>query len=287
MKSTETYGITKFDEQRYSEIVFDFILNNPGCTAESFMKNELERPENKREIGRKRLFTILKKLKRKKVIMERKSHKKARNKLLYVRQDNPLYIVSKELREFEKLYPSLLEKVKGNPNPKLIYDTTLLLFDTMRLYMLRLVMVWSITIADKYTKELLNFTIYSKLYQMQNKILETLGDVMLGDGYAFISSVVTELEEIQERIQEASSRWNSYEIKKEMEPISNFASKIILTEMARLKILSQALTYKWTIDPNDAVELAKGMAEDFNTRSYIYDKEDTILSMEFDRMRGK
>lgn len=219
--------------------------------------------------------------------MERKLHKKARNKLLYVREDNPLYVVSKELREFEKLYPSLLEKVKGNPNPKLIYDTTLLLFDTMRLYMLRLVMVWSITIADKYTKELLNFTIYSKLYQMQNKILETLGDVMLGDGYAFISSVVTELEEIQERIQDASSRWNSYEIKKEMEPISNFASKIILTEMARLKILSQAVTCKWTIDPNDAEELAKGMAEDFNTRPYIYDKEDTILSMEFDQMRGK
>jgi hypothetical protein len=283
----EKYGITKFHEQRYSEIVYDFILNNPGCTAESFMKNELEKPENKREIGRKRLFTILKKLKRKKVIMERKLHKKARNKLLYVKEDNPLYVVSKELREFEKLYPSLLEKVKGNPNPKLIYDTTLLLFDTMRLYMLRLVMVWSITIADKYTKELLNFTIYSKLYQMQNKILETLGDVMLGDGYAFISSVVTELEEIQERIQDASSRWNSYEIKKEMEPISNFASKIILTEMARLKILSQALTYKWTIDPNDAEELAKGMAEDFNTRSHIYDKEDTILSMEFDQIRGK
>jgi hypothetical protein len=70
--------------------------------------------------------------------------------------------VSKELKEFEKLYPSLLKKVKGELEgwqsgkrllkPKysqyhgeplyvayeLIFDTTLFLFDTMRLYMLRL-----------------------------------------------------------------------------------------------------------------------------------------------------
>ena len=142
MTSTEIYGITKFDEQRYSQIIIDFILNNPGCTAECIMKNELEKPEEEREIGRKRLFTILKKLKRKKVIMEKKSHKKARNKMLYVREDNALYTVSKELKEFEKLYPSLLKKIKveykGWQSGKwplydgasgLIYDTTIFLFE--------------------------------------------------------------------------------------------------------------------------------------------------------------
>ena len=40
MTSTEIYGITKFDEQHYSQIIIDFILNNPGCTAECIMKNE-------------------------------------------------------------------------------------------------------------------------------------------------------------------------------------------------------------------------------------------------------
>jgi hypothetical protein len=289
MTSAEKYGIMKFDEQRYSQMIVDFILNNPGCTAEYILKNESKKTEYKREIGRKRLFTILKKLKLKKVIIEKKSHTKARNKMLYVNEDNPLYTVSKELREFERLYPNLLEKVKGKPypNPKLIYDTTLLLFDTMRLYMLRLVMIWSRTIEDKYTKELLNFTIFSKLYQMQIKISETLDDGILGRENAFISSVVTELYEIGERIGGALSNWNDDEIKKEMELISNFAFNIILTELARLRIYSQSLTYKWKIDPNEAEELAKGMEEDFNTRSYIYDKEDTILSMEFDQMRGK
>ena len=72
-----------------------------------------------------------------------------------------------------------------------------------------------------------------------------------------------------------------------MEPISNFAFKIILTEMARLRIYSQSLTYKWKINPNDVEKLAKGMAEDFNTRSNIENNLDTIMSMEFDRMRGK
>jgi hypothetical protein len=311
MTSKETYGITKFDEQRYSQMIVDFILNNPGCTAEFIMKNELEKAEEEREIGRRRLFTILKKLKRKKVIMEKKSHKKARNKMLYVREDNPLYTVSKELKEFEELYPSLLKKVKGELEgwqsgkrllkPKysqyhgeplyvayeLIFDTTLFLFDTMRLYTLRLAMVWSRTIEDKYTKELLNFTIFSKLYQMQIKISETVGDVTLGGQNAFISSVVTELDEIKERIQDALSRLDRYEIKKEIEPISNFVLKIISTEMARQRILSQSSTYKWKINPNDMEGLADGMAEDYTTSSSIQNDLDSIMSTEFDQMRGK
>ena len=72
-----------------------------------------------------------------------------------------------------------------------------------------------------------------------------------------------------------------------MEPISNFASKIILTEMVRLRIYSQSSMYKWKINPNDVEGLAKGMAEDFNTRSNIENNFDTFMSMEFDQMRGK
>ena len=174
MTSTEIYGITKFDEQRYSQMVIDFILNNPGCTAEFIMKNKLEKPEEEREIGRKRLFTILRNLKRKKVIMEKKSHKKARNKMLYVREDNPLYTVSKELKEFEKLYPNLLEKVKENLDDQLIYDTTLFLFDTMRVYTLRSAMVWSGTIEDKFTKDLLNFTIFQSYTRCKLKFQKLL-----------------------------------------------------------------------------------------------------------------
>lgn len=300
MVSAETYGITKFDEQRYSKVIVDFILNKPGCTAENILKNESKKIEFKREIGRKRLFTVLNKLKRKNMIIEKKRHPKARDKMLYVNGDNPLCIVSRELREFKKLYPNLLNKVKeehkgwqsGKWPPyddasEIIYDTTLLLFDTMRLYMFRSAMVWSRTIEDKYTKELLNFIIFSKLHQIQIKISETLDDVTLGGQNSFISSVVTEIEEIETRIHDALSRWDSYEIKKEMEPISNFASKIISTEMARLRIYSLGSKYRWKIDPNDVEELAEGMTEDYNTRSNIANNFDTYMSMEFDQMRGK
>jgi hypothetical protein len=153
--------------------------------------------------------------------------------------------------------------------------------------MLRLAMVWSRTIEDKYTKELMNFTIFSKLYQMQIKISETVGDVTLGGQNAFISSVVTELDEIKERIQDALSRLDRCEIKKEIEPISNFVLKIISTEMARQRILSQSSTYKWKINPNDIEGLADGMAEDYTTRSSIQNDLDSIMSTEFDKMRGK
>jgi hypothetical protein len=188
MTPTEKYGITKFDEQNYTQIVVDFIFNNPGCTAADILKKE-EKKKEKREIGRKRLFAILRKLKRKKVIIEKKKHKNARNIMLYVREDNPIYIVSKELREFENRYPSLLKKVKEElesgkrlqkpeyfqyPEEFRLLDSTLLLFEIIRIFMLRSLMIWPRIIQDKYTRERLNFTIFSKLYQMQIKMSETL-----------------------------------------------------------------------------------------------------------------
>jgi hypothetical protein len=151
MTSTEKYGITKFDEQKYTQIVVDFIFNNPGCTAADILKKE-EKKKEKREIGRKRLFAILRELKRKKVIIGKKKHKNARNIMLYVREDNPIYTVSKELREFENLYPSLLKKVKEElesgqrlQEPEYFQfpeDSTLFLFETIRIFMLRSLMIW-------------------------------------------------------------------------------------------------------------------------------------------------
>jgi hypothetical protein len=289
MESTERNLITPIDEQHYIQKIIDFILNNPGYTAEDILKN------NKGEIGRKRLFTILKKLKRKKTIIEKKLHKKGRNKMLFVSEDNPLYIISKELREFEDLYPNLLKKLKEKvelwqsgkakfeyteelrdpviaDQHELFLDSTLFLFEIMRIYMLRSVMVWSRTIQDKYTREIVNFTIFSKLYRMQVKISEILGDVTLERAWdrpknAFITSVATELSEIKERIEIALSRLSSYKIKKEIEPISNFIIKIIKTELARQKIYSDSSTYKWNINIDDVEGLANSMAKDNPTRS--------------------
>ena len=130
-------------------------------------------------------------------------------------------------------------------------------------------MVWSRTIQDKYNREILNFTILSKLYRMQIKMSETLGDVMLGHQSAFIASVATELSEIKERIEIALSRLSSYEIKKEIEPISNFVIKIILTEMAIQRTYPKSSTYKSKINSNDVEELVKGMAKDNPTRSEV------------------
>ena len=56
--------------------------------------------------------------------------------------------------------------------------------------------------------------------------------------------------------------------------------------MARQRILSQSSTYKWKINPNDIEGLADGMAEDYTTRSSIQNDLDSIMSTEFDQMRG-
>lgn len=300
MTSTEKYGITKFDEQNYTQIVVDFILDNPGRTGAYLLSKE-------KRIGRKRFYeTILPTLRRKKVIIEKKKHKKARDIMLFIREDNPLYIVSKEVSEFEDLYPRLLTKVKeevegwrseGVRDPvtvnqdELFLDSTLFLFETLRVYMLRSVMVWSRTTQDKYTREILSFTIFSKLYQMQVKMSETFGDMMLERAWrpknAFITSVATELSEIKERIEIISARLNRYKIKKEVEPVSNFIMKILITELARQRIYSKSSTYKWKIDANDVEELAKSMEKENPTRHQVETMLEEIASIEFDQWRGK
>jgi hypothetical protein len=303
MESIEDY-VTKFDKQHYIQMALDFILNNPGCTAAYLLRNE-------KRIGRKRLYeTILPTLRKKKLIREEKVRKKrGRDIRLFVREDNPLYIVSKELREFENLYPDLLKKVKEKvellqsgeakseyteefrdpviaDQRELFIDSTLFLFEIMRIYMLRSVMVWSRTIKDKYTREILNFTIFSKLYQMQVKMSETLDDLTLERGWnkknAFTTSVATELSEIKERIEIALSRLSSYKIRKDIEPISNFVIKIIKTELARQKIYSDSLTYKWNVEASKEEELANSMVEENPTRSQVDSDREAATSSMFD-----
>jgi hypothetical protein len=314
MTSTEKYGITKFDKQNYIHIVVDFLLDHPGCTGAYLLSKE-------KRIGRKRFYeTILPTLRRKKVIIEKKKHKQARDIMLFIREDNPIYIVSKELREFENLYPSLLTNVKeqlerwqsgkhllkptylpGSRGKKeyewdtepsdvaaeLIIDSTLLLFETMRTNMLRTIMTWSRIVEEKYTREILNFMIFSKFYKMQIKVSEVLGDAKAIGGNALILSVGTELAEIEERIQRALYNLDKYEIMEKIEPIVSFVKKIIWTEMARYQIYSKSSVYKWKISDKDVEEQAKNLAKANPTRSENENMKWDIASMNYETMMGK
>jgi hypothetical protein len=231
-----------------------------------------------------------------------------------------IYVASKELREFEKHYSLLLTKVKehiekwqsgkhilkpiylpGSKGKKeyewhtephgvpmeLITDSTLLLFEIMRTKTLRTVMVWSRIINDKYTRDALNFMVFSKLYQMQFKISEVLGDVTIIDKNALILSVGTELSEIKERIQRASHNLDRYEIKNEIEPILAFVNKTIWTEMARYQIYSKSNRIKWNINDNEVQELAEKLAKENPTRSENESLLWHIAEMDYDAMMGK
>jgi hypothetical protein len=316
MTSTQKYGITKFRELNYLQIVVDFIYNHPGCTATYLLSKE------SKNIGKKRLYqTILPTLRRKKIIREEKKlHKRGRDIMLFIREDNPIYIASKELREFESLYPSLLTSLKeqlerwqsgkhllkptylpGSRGKKeyewdtepsdvaaeLIIDSTLLLFETMRTNMLRTIITWSRLIEEKYTREILNFMIFSKFYKMQIKVSEVLGDVKIIDKDALILSVGTELAEIEERIQHALYNLDKYEIIGKIEPIVSFVKKFIWTEMARYQIYSKSSVYKWKISDKDVEEQAKNLAKDNPTRSENENMKWDIASMNYDTMMGK
>lgn len=306
--------VTKFDALLYDQYVYDFIRKNPGRTAAYLLEHE-------KRIRKKRLHTILPNLEDKGLISRKKLHGiKGRHIALYVTDDSPLGILSRELDEFENHYPKLLTKLKehiekwqsgkhllkptflpGSQGKKeyeyyiephgialeLITYSTVLLFETMRTNILRTVMVWSRIIDDKYTREMLNFMVFSKLYQMQIKISEVLGDVTVIDKNALILSVGTELSEIRERIHHASLNLDRYEIKDEIEPILNFVNKTILTEMARYQIYSKSTRIKWNINDNEVQELAKKLAKENPTQSENESLLWDITEMDCDRMVGK
>lgn len=122
---------------------------------------------------------------------------------------------------------------------------------------------------------------------MQTRMSEILDDVTIGHQSAFSASIATELSETRERIEIALRRLSSYNIKEEIEPISNFVIKIILTEMARQNIYSKSSIYKWNINVKDVEELARSMAKDNPTRSEVQSEYDAIMSHELDSILGK
>jgi hypothetical protein len=75
MVTFETFGISLIDEQKFCQIVIDFISNHQGCIDEDIVKGQ-------KQIGRKKLFRILPALKEKNIVTEKKSKPGARNKKL-------------------------------------------------------------------------------------------------------------------------------------------------------------------------------------------------------------
>jgi hypothetical protein len=103
-----------FDEERAREIIIDYVQAHPGCS-----KEEILRKQNK--IGKKKLNRILPALIEERVIKEDK--RIGRKKPLVVNEANPYTVVVTELKTFEKIYFSILDKtVNACNNERYLHD---------------------------------------------------------------------------------------------------------------------------------------------------------------------
>jgi len=96
-----------FDEEQAREIIIDYVQTHPGCS-----KEEILTKQNK--IGKKKLNRILPTLIEEGVIKEDKPI--GRKKPLFVNKANPYTVVVTELKKFEKIYFSILDKTVSARN---------------------------------------------------------------------------------------------------------------------------------------------------------------------------
>lgn len=118
MASNNSYEIQILDEEQSRNIIVEYIQTHPGCIAEDILRGQ-------KLVGRKKLFSILHYLKKKKIIIEdrRKSTRKTRNKKLLVNRGNPHVLVLNELNRIQKVYISILNKtVEAYNNGRYLAD---------------------------------------------------------------------------------------------------------------------------------------------------------------------
>jgi hypothetical protein len=118
MSFDESLEVEIFDEERSRETVIDFVQTHPECIAQDIVDGQTE-------VGRKKVFRILRDLKKEKIISEvkLKSKRRVRNKPLLINEANPYTVVVTELKTFEKIYFSILDKiVNACNNERYLHD---------------------------------------------------------------------------------------------------------------------------------------------------------------------
>jgi hypothetical protein len=103
-----------FDEEQAREIIIDYVQTHPGCSKEEILKKQ-------NKIGKKKLNRILPALIEEGVIKEEKPI--GRKRPLFVNEANPYTVVVTELKTFEKIYFSILDKtVNACNNERYLHD---------------------------------------------------------------------------------------------------------------------------------------------------------------------
>jgi hypothetical protein len=292
MSFDESLAIEIFDEERSREIIIDFIQTRPGCIAEDILRGE-------KQIGRKKLFRILGDLKEEKVIIEekRKSKQKVRNKRLFVNGANPQTVVLNELKNFEKIYFSILNKtvyaynngrylgdwqksskdfdgddlVKRLSAIALMWQPLHIFYGFLKIYIVRLITNWSKEIRDKDVLNKVNNMIFAKFTSMQirtNKIMASvtggIGSASIGAPYMHVQ--INTIEQLNEKLKTLKE----YDMEKETKELLKLVEGTFVTEEIRSYFRRKNKLYRWDLKykDDDIQELAEDI---YRHQDDIYD----------------
>jgi hypothetical protein len=186
MLSPESYQskVVMLDEQTRQRSVIDFISSHQGCTAEDVV-------EGNKQSGRVKTFRILKELKRRNVIREKKSGTNKRDKKLFLNETNPLIWFPKEVNQFKEFLYRLFERAQlyrwwhyGDevyyPSDALLQECFSLFFEYLNINNYRAFIIWPNTIKDKETLSRLYRLFYSEMINMNLDLREKFQPVEFG-----------------------------------------------------------------------------------------------------------
>jgi hypothetical protein len=269
-----------FDEEQARETVIDYVQTHPGCSKEEIWNVK----ENK--IGKKKLNRILPDLIEEGIIEE--GEPRGRKRPLFVNGANPYTVVLSELKNFEKIYFSILNKtinactngrylgdlekpsydsdvedlVKSVNAAALMWQPLHIFYGFMELYIYKLITNWSREIRDKDVLQKVNNMIFAKLTQMRMDTYKIMKSASDGVGSASIqlSHVKLQMNTIY-RLNENLKTLKKYDMEKEVDLLSKFIDRIFVNEETRSYFRhKKGRLYRW--DSKYKKEDIKDLAED-------------------------
>jgi hypothetical protein len=275
-KSSEP-EIEIFDEEQSRETIIDFVQTHPGCIVQKIV--------DQTKIGaRRKVFRILGDLKKEKIIIEEelKTKRRVRDKLLFVNGANPYTVVLNELKKFEKIYFSILDKAvvvcknKLNPTQRqatspdddlsnlsdamnLSIQPPHIFYGFLNIYMLRLVTNWSKEIRNKDVLDKVNSMIFAKFALMQSHTNKIMASISFGSiRISYMREQMTSINQLQEKLKNLKE----YDMEKEVNQLSKLIDSVFINEETRSYFRhKKGRLYRWDLKykKEDIKELAEDM----------------------------
>jgi hypothetical protein len=255
--------INIFDEEQARETVIDYVQTHPGCSKEEIWTVK----ENK--IGKKKLNRILPALIEEGVIKGDKPI--GRKRPLFVNEGNPYTVVVSELKKFEKIYFSILDKtVSARNNREYLRDWSKtkiksfyfndglvekkshdideflvessyamylglqsqhIFYGFLNIYMVRLVTNWSKEIRNKHVLNKINTMIFAKFAFMQKQTNKIVASI------SSIESIGLSYSQMQmnnmDQLKEKLTNLKVYNMEEEVNQLSEFIDSVFVNEETR------------------------------------------------------